>query len=200
MRADYKTMTEFQVAESAARPATGEGTSAPPPGEKVPFPPFDPTTFASQILWFAVTFVAFYFIIAKVAIPRIAGILGERRNRIEGDLGEAERAKREADAAGIAYEKALAEARARAFDIADEASEKAKAATAAERAATEAELARQLGEAEARIAAIKGRAIGEVGAIAGEAAEAVVKALSNVSVTPAEIKEAVGTAMAGRNA
>src|SRR3954452_10948712 len=106
-------MTEFLVAEAAHPPVVGEGTTAAGPAEKVPFPPFDPTHFASQLLWFAITFIAFYFIIARVAIPRIASILSERRNRIQGDLGEAEKAKGQADAAGLAYEKALAEARAR---------------------------------------------------------------------------------------
>jgi F-type H+-transporting ATPase subunit b len=192
-------MTEFLVAEAAHPPVAGEGTTAEGAGEKVPFPPFDPTHFASQLLWFAITFIAFYFIIARVAVPRIAGILRERRNRIDGDLGVAEKAKQQADAAGIAYEKALAEARARAFDIAEAASDKAKAAAAAERATTEADLAKKLAEAEARITAIKTRALGEVGTIAGEAAEAVIKALSSASVTPAEIREAVGAAMSGRN-
>jgi F-type H+-transporting ATPase subunit b len=193
------TMMKFQVAAVSAPPATGQGSVAEAPGQKLPFPPFDPAHFASQLLWFAITFIAFYFIIARVAIPRIAGILGERRGRIEGDLGEAERAKQEADAAGIAYEKALAEARARAFDIAEEAGEKAKAAAARERAANEAVLAKKLAEAEARITEIKTRALSEVGAIAGEAAEAVVRTLANASVSPAEIREAVAQAMSGRS-
>jgi F-type H+-transporting ATPase subunit b len=193
------TTTEFQVAAISAPPATGQGSVAEAPGAKLPFPPFDPAHFASQLLWFAIAFIAFYFIIARVAIPRIAGILGERRGRIEGDLGEAERAKQEADAAGIAYEKALAEARARAFDIAEEAGEKAKAAAARERAANEAVLAKKLAEAEARITEIKTRALSEVGAIAGEAAEAVVRTLANASVSPAEIREAVAQAMSGRS-
>jgi F-type H+-transporting ATPase subunit b len=192
------TMMKIQVAEAAPPHATGQGTEA-PAEHKAPFPPFDPAHFASQLFWFAICFIAFYFIIAKVVLPRIAAILGERRGRIEGDLGEAEKAKQEAEAAGIAYEKALAEARARAFDIAEEAGEKARATAAAERAVTEAALAKKLGEAEAQIAEIKSRALGEVGAIAADAAEAVVKALANASPTPAEIKEAVGAAMSGRS-
>jgi F-type H+-transporting ATPase subunit b len=190
-------MTEFQVAEAAAPAATGQGTIAEAPEGKLPFPPFDPAHFASQIFWFAITFIAFYFIIARVAIPRIGGILGARRSRIDGDLGEAERARQEAEAAGIAYEKALATARARAFDIAEEAGEKAKAAAAAERTATEASLAARLGEAEKRIAAIKTAALGEVDAIAGEAAAAVVGRLTGLSVTAAEAREAVLATMTG---
>jgi len=193
-------MTEFLLA-AATPPETGQHTApeVQVPGQKEAFPPFDPTYFASQLLWLAITFIALYFILARVAVPRIAGILGERRTRIEGDLGQAEKAKQAADAAGIAYEKALAEARARAYDIAEEASDKAKQAAAAERAKTEAELAKKLVEAEASIAEIKRRALGEVGAIAGEAAEAVVKALSKASVTAAEVRDAVNAAMSGRN-
>ena len=35
------------------------------------FPPFDPATFSSQLLWLAITFGFFYFIMARVALPRI---------------------------------------------------------------------------------------------------------------------------------
>ncbi len=38
------------------------------------FPPFDSTTFASQLLWLAITFGVFYWIMKNVAVPRIAGI------------------------------------------------------------------------------------------------------------------------------
>jgi F-type H+-transporting ATPase subunit b len=193
------TLMKIVVAEAAPPPATGQRTEAPAPA-KAPFPPFDPTHFASQLFWFAICFIAFYFVIARVAIPRIGAILGERRGRIEGDLGEAEKAKQEAEAAGIAYEKALAEARARAFDIAEEAGDKARAAAAEERTANEADLARKLADAEARIADIKRRALGEVGAIAADTAEAVVKALADASPTAAEVQEAVAGAMSGRSA
>jgi F-type H+-transporting ATPase subunit b len=191
-------MTEFQVAEAVTAPATGQGTVA--PAEKAPFPPFDPTHFASQLFWLAITFIAFYFVIAKVATPRIAAILRDRRGRIDGDLGEAEKARQEAEAAGIAYEKALAEARARAYDIAEEANEKARTASAEERAATEADLAGKLAAAEARIAEIKNRALSEVGAIAGDAAEAVVRAVAQADASRPEIEAAVAAAMRERSA
>ena len=82
------------------------------------FPPFDSTTFASQILWLAITFGLFYWIMKKVAVPRIAGILEDRKDRIAGDLSEANRLKEETDEAIAAYEQALAEARAKAHTIA----------------------------------------------------------------------------------
>lgn len=50
------------------------------------FPPFDGETYASQILWLAITFGLLYWIMSKVALPRLSGILEDRRDRIAGDL------------------------------------------------------------------------------------------------------------------
>ena len=82
-----------------------------PGGHKTPFPPFNPETFASQLLWFAVFFVLLYLMMSRIALPRVGGILAARRERIEGDLKAAQRHKG-SNAELTAYEKALADARA----------------------------------------------------------------------------------------
>src|SRR5690606_21466156 len=46
------------------------------------FPPFDSSTFPSQLLWLAITFGLFYLFLKKVVLPRIGGILEVRRDRI----------------------------------------------------------------------------------------------------------------------
>src|SRR5690606_10859996 len=97
------------------------------------FPPFDSSTFPSQILWLAITFGLFYLLLRQVVIPRIGGILEVRQDRIAQDLGEAARMKEEADAAVAAYEQELADARARANVIGQEARDSAKAEAEAER-------------------------------------------------------------------
>ncbi len=183
--------------ETAAPAETGATTAVPP---KEPFPPFDPSHFASQALWFVISFVALYVILARVAIPRIAGIIATRRGRITGDLAAAERARADSEAAEAAYDKALAEARARAFAIAEKARDAAKTAADAERARNEAELARRLAAAEARIGEIKDRALAEVGAIAADAAGAVVTALASQTATAKEVEDAVGAELTRRNA
>src|SRR2546426_1299377 len=100
--------------------ATTAHTEAPSGGHKGPFPPFQKDTFASQLLWFAVCFIILYLLMSKIALPRIGGILAERRRRIEDDLKLAQRLKEESDAELAAYEKALADARARAQTIANQ--------------------------------------------------------------------------------
>ena len=75
-----------------------------PSGGKPAFPPFAKETFASQILWLVITFVALYLLISRIAIPRINGIFEDRSKRIEGDFADAQRAKDESEAALAAYE------------------------------------------------------------------------------------------------
>ena len=163
-------------------------------GEAVPFPPFDASLYASQLLWLAITFGFFYWFMSRVAIPRIASILEVRRDRISGDLDEAQNLKEEADAAHAAYEHELAEARSRAHAIAQEASDKAKAEADAERKKVEEELATRLEGAEARIAQIRVSAMSEVGGIAADTAGAIVAELIGGSATKAEVTKAVESA------
>ncbi len=131
-----------------------------------------------------------------MAIPRIGGILAMRKGRIDSDLGAAEAARKQSEAAEAAYEKALADARANAFAIAEKAREEAKAAAAKERASVEASLAGKLSEAEARIGEIKAKALGEVGGIAGEATSAIVQALIGADASADEVASAVRASMA----
>lgn len=159
-------------------PAIVEGTTEhTEAGHKAVFPPFDTTLFPSQILWLAIIFGLFYLFLNKVVLPRLGHILEIRRDRIAQDLDTAARMKEEADAAVAAYEQELADARAKANVIGQEARDRAKAEAEASRRATEAGLDTRLAEAEARIASIKNAAMSEVGAIAEETAAAIVEAL-----------------------
>lgn len=164
------------------------------------FPPFDTSTFASQLLWFAITFVVLYYLMAKVALPRLAAIIEGRRDRIAADLDAAERLKGESEDAARSYEKALAQARAKASAIAEEARAAAKTKADAQRAETEHELAAKLATAETRIAEIKDRALSEVGAIAADATEAVVTSLIGATASPDEVTAAVQAILAERDA
>ena len=194
MAATQQPMTLAQA--TLPTPATTAGTEAPPPGEHKAFPPFDSSTFPSQLLWLAITFALMYYLMAKVALPRIGGILEVRRDRIASDLDMAERLKQESEDAEAAYQKALANARAKAFTIAETARDEARAASDAQRAEAEAALNEQLAAAEKRITEIKSKALSDVGAIAGEAAEAIIAALTGSEAGRAEVDQAVARAMA----
>ena len=157
------------------------------------FPPFDTQTFPSQVLWLAITFVALYALMAKVALPRIGGILEERGQRISDDLAQAQRHKDESDAAVAAYEKALAEARARAQALVSENRQQQAAEAEARRKQLDAALNARIAEAEKAVASAKSAAMVNVRGIATDAAAAIVERL--VCSVPAN-REAVAAAVA----
>ncbi len=186
------------VTPSLAQETPHEATEA-HGGEHGAFPPFDPATFGSQLLWLAIFFGLLYFLMSRVALPRIGAILAERDNRVAGDIAEAGRLKGETDAAIAAYEQALATARHNAHGIAHAAREEAKAKIAGERARIESGLRERLEEAERRIAEVKNRALAEVDAVAKEATETLVEVLLGPRVTPPEVAQAVQSALAERS-
>ena len=145
------------------------------------FPPFDASTFPSQILWLAITFGLFYLFLKKVIMPRLGGILDVRENRIAQDIEQANRMKGDADAAVAAYEQELAEARANANVIGQKARDDGKAEAETARKSIEASLEAKLAEAEARVAKVKDTAMRDVGSIAEETAAAIVSALGGKS-------------------
>lgn len=158
------------------------------------FPPFDASTFPSQLLWLAISFGLFYLFLKRVAMPRIGGVLEVRQARIAGDLDQAARMKAEADAAVAAYEQELAEARSRAGLIGQQARDRAKTQAEADRKEVTAQLDSRLAESEARIAGIKATAMLEVGTIAEETAAAIVQHLSGSAVEPGRVAAAVRAA------
>ena len=160
-------------------------------------PQLDFTTFMPQIVWLVILFVGLYFLMAKVALPRISTVLEERRDRVANDLDQAEQFKRETDAAIAAYEAALAEARARAHEIANATREALTAEVDAERERVEQTLSVKAAEAEAAIQAAKNQALGEINTVAADTAEAIVKQLVGGRWTKAKISGAVDAAMKG---
>ena len=178
--------------------AIHEATEAHGGDEHGAFPPFDPATYGSQLFWLAICFGALYFLMSRVALPRIGAIIEDRNNQVARDLAEAGRLKGETDAAIAAYEQALAEARQNAHAIGQKARDAAKAEVDSDRRSIEADLQRRLDAADQRIGEVKTRALAEVDAIAKDAAEAIVETLAGTRASEAEIAGAVQAVMAER--
>ena len=182
-------------AENAtAAPAQSTTTTATQAGHSPEaFPPFDPQYFPSQLLWLAITFIAFYIFVKRVLVPQLGGVLENRREKIASDLQNAGRMKEEADAAIAAYEQELAAARAHAGEIGQKARDEAKAAAEAERRKIEASLDGKLAEAEKRIAEIRTSAMKDVGAVAEQTASLIVEKLTGGQASKAEIASALAS-------
>jgi F-type H+-transporting ATPase subunit b len=84
-------------------------------------PQLDPTWFASQLFWLAITFAVLYTVLARAVLPPLQNIVARREGTIEGDIATAEAMKEQAEAARQDYERTLAEARDRAQQLVNDA-------------------------------------------------------------------------------
>lgn len=161
-------------------------------------PQFDPSTFPTQLFWLALTFVALYVLMVRVALPRVTDVLDARRARIDHDLETAEKLKAEAEQTLAAYEKAMADARSQAQSLLRKASEE----MAVEAQARQAELAKSLAErtktAESRIDEARARALADIRQVASTAAQAATQRLIGVAVDGAQAAAAVDKVLAER--
>lgn len=181
---------------SATGEAVGEthetvGVSPEAQHGKKPFPPLDPTHFASQLIWFAIAFGALYLIMSRVALPKIGSVIDERKNRIRRDIEEAERLKGETEKALRAYEQAVADARGNAGRIAQETRDKLKSEVDAERTRVDKEISDRIAKAEAQIKSATASAMSKVSDIASDTAESIVGELVGLKLGRDDIASAV---------
>lgn len=160
-------------------------------------PQFDPTTFASQLFWLAVTFVLLYIIVSRYAIPRLGEVLEQRQKTMDDDLERARQLKAETEEAIATYEKALADARAKAHDVLRETQDQISKAADTRNREVAAKLAAQIKQGEDRIAGARDQALTQVKEIAAGAAVAVAQKLAGLSIDDATAQAAVAASKEG---
>jgi F-type H+-transporting ATPase subunit b len=158
-------------------------------------PQFDPSTFASQLFWLAVMFVALYWIISRVAVPRIGEVLEQRARVIQDDLDRATQLKAETDAAVAAYDKAMADARGQAYEHMKAIQAELKAVADQRTADVSAQVAKQVAEAEARIGQAKKTALDSLKSISADTARDVVGKLAGLAPDAGSVDAAVAAAL-----
>src|SRR6185295_10935420 len=55
-------------------------------------PQLDPSSFAPQLVWLAIAFLALYLVMSRLAVPAISDTIDRRQAKIQGDLDAAEKA------------------------------------------------------------------------------------------------------------
>jgi F-type H+-transporting ATPase subunit b len=157
-------------------------------------PQLDPTSFASQLFWLALTFILFFLIAWRVALPKIGRVLEDRRERIDRDVSKAQEVRNEAEAVLAEYEKLSAEGRASAQVVLREANELAAAEAAAEHEKLGRRLAGDIEKAERRIAEARSSALEGVGEVAADIAQAAAARLIGIEVSAQDAEGAVARA------
>jgi F-type H+-transporting ATPase subunit b len=151
----------------------------------------------AQVVWLLIIFGLLYYVMSVYALPRVASVLEERQQRIQGDLEAAHAAKAEADAAMAAHRDATARARAEAQAAIATAMQQAQSEAAKRAEDLNAKLARQIEEAEARINAARDSAMGALRQVSTETAQSLVTKLVGAADAGA-VNAAVDRALAAR--
>ncbi|MGC3938789.1 F0F1 ATP synthase subunit B' [Roseobacter sp. EG26] len=173
--------TETHSAEAAAAPG---------------MPQLDFSTWGNQIFWLVIALIAIYFVLSRMALPRIAAVLAERQGTITSDLAAAEDLKVKAQEAEDAYDKALVDARAEAHRIVGEAKAEIQSDLDAAIAKADAEIAAKAAESEKAIAEIRAGALDAVKVVAADTAKEIVAAMGGKADAKA-ITSAVDTRLKG---
>lgn len=172
-----------------AAPETTTGTTA--EHKSGGFPPFNTSTYPSQIFWLTVTFVALLIVMWRVAVPKIGGVIAERKGRIQTELAKAEESRKQAEHAAAAYQAPILEARERARAASEQTrTQMAKEFERAKQTA-DVEVHRKTTEAQERIAAMQKQARAHIAAAAEDAVVDIVARLTGDRISREEAAAAV---------
>lgn len=163
--------TETTGAEQSASSCVDIGGSA------IGMPQLCGDWFGNQVFWLVIALLVIYFVLSRVALPRIAAILAERQGTITNAIAGAEDLKSKAAAAEEAYNKALADARSEAQAISAEARAQIQADLDDAIAKADAEISAKAAESEKAIAEIRASALDNVKDVAKDTAKDIVAAL-----------------------
>lgn len=163
---------------------------------KAGMPQLDFSTFPNQIFWLLVTLIVIFFVLSRVALPRIGGILATRKGTITNDLAAAEELKQKAVGAEKAYNEALVSARAEAGKIVAAAKADIQKDLDKALAKADAEIAAKTAESEARISEIRAGAMDAITEVARDTAKELVAALGGKADAKA-VTAAVTAALKG---
>lgn len=150
----------------------------------------------NQIFWLLVTLIAVYFVMSRIALPRIGAVLAERSGTITNDIAAAEELKNKASEAEAAYDQALLDARAEAQKIVAEAKSEIQAELDVELQKADAQIAAKTAESEAAISEIRAGAVKSVTQVAKDTAKELVAAMGT-SADAKTINAAVTARMKG---
>jgi F-type H+-transporting ATPase subunit b len=160
-------------------------------GEGGGLPQFRFEYWGGQIVWLLLIFLLLYILLGRVFVPRLRKVLDTRAETISQAVAEAKQVQAEAEGLAVAAKAEVDQARSEARRVAADAKAKAAAEIAARQAELERELDAKLAEAEGRIRGLRDQAMGNVSVIASETAQAMVQKLTGQAAAPAEVEAAM---------
>lgn len=159
-------------------------------------PQLDVTTYPTQVIWLVISFTVLFFLMSKVALPRISEVLEERQNKIDDNLAKAEELKIQAESAKDAFEKSLADARAKAQEAIRDVKDAAYAEASERQKAQSEQLQAKIAESEQAIAKARDEAMSGIKDVATDVAASAVEKL--IGEAPKDVAGAIDAALKDR--
>ena len=151
-----------------------------------------------QVVWGAIIFALLYWLLSRIALPKVGEVLEQRARHIASDLETAQASKARADAAAKEVAEATARARAESQAAINAALDAAKQEAAGRIAALNERLEKQLQEAETQINAARAAALRALRQVATETADTVISRLTGSPPDRQRLDGAIGAALAAR--
>lgn len=182
--------------ETTAEGAADLGSCVTAAGNAVGMPQLCVDWMPNQIFWLIVTLGLIFFVLSRIALPRIGAVLAERQGTISNDVAAAEELKMRALAAERAYNDALVKARNDAAKIVAEANADMQKELEAAMAKADADISVKAAESSRRIGEIRAGAMEAVSQVATDTASELVLAFGG-SADAATIADAVSARLKG---
>ena len=158
-------------------------------------PQLDISGFPSQIFWLVITFVFLWWLMAKVALPKVGLVLEERQKKINDSLDMAENLRIEARSELDAYEIAISVAHDEARKVINDANQEGTQASANQLAEMRISLTNQIAEVETEIESVKEKALKDIGQSAREVTISTLDKLVGIKIPAKTLNAAIDNAM-----
>jgi F-type H+-transporting ATPase subunit b len=158
---------------------------------KMPQMNFADSLTLTQVIWMAAIMIAFYFLMARWALPRIGGVIETRKQRIASDLEAALAARREADRTVAELDRAIREAHEESRAVIDRTMAEAKDKARAEADMLHGRLETELARAKEEIEQTRREAVAVIRPVVEEVTRALVERLTGRPAERAAVDRAV---------
>ena len=162
-------------------------------------PQLDPYWILSQVFWLFLSFVALYVVMARAGLPRLGGVLLNRREQLEGDLQAAEAARLQSEVIDQQNQVQSKAARGRAADVVSEIQKESENLAAQRHADLDKVLHRKLADAQVAINKAKKEVMERVAPVSIELTQEVLKRVTGRDIPRDIIEKAVASQMRNKH-